>query len=164
MNDILERPTVRRVREALAQKGLHERIIALDDSAATAVAAAQALGVEVGAIVKTLLFFVGLEPVLVLVAGDRRVDPDKLPAITGLEGEVRKANADEVQKVTGFSIGGVAPLGLLKPLVTVIDTSLGRFAKVYAAAGHPHCVFETNLDELLYLTGGIPSDEIAVEA
>lgn len=164
MNELLERPAVKRVREALAERGIHERIVVVGNSAATAKAAAEALGVELGAIVKSLVFLVGLDPVLVLVAGDRRCDPAKLPELTGLAGEVRKADAATVQKVTGFSIGGVAPVGSLRPLPTVIDASLGRFPRVYAAAGHPHCLFETNLDELAFLTGGKISEEIAVEA
>lgn len=164
MNDLLERLAVRCVREALARKGVHERIVVLEESAATAEAAAAALGVELGAIVKSLVFLVGPDPVLVLVAGDRRCAAERLPELTGLQGEVRKADAATVQKVTGFSIGGVAPVGLLRPLPTVIDASLGRFPRVYAAAGHPHCLFETNLDELAFLTGGRISEEIAVEA
>lgn len=163
MNHAIESPAVKRVREALAQKGLRERIIVLERSGATAREAAEALGVELGAIVKSLLFLVGSEPVLVLVAGDRQCDADALPRVTGLEGEVRKADATTVQKVTGFSIGGVAPVGSLTPLPTVIDASLSRFPRLYAAAGHPHCLFETNLDELFLLTGGKLSEEIAVE-
>ncbi|GBD43907.1 Proline--tRNA ligase [bacterium HR40] len=164
MNEVVERPAVKRVREALAEKGLHDRVLVLNSSAATAKDAAEAVGVELGAIVKSLLFFVGLEPVLVLVAGDRQVNEERLGEITGLEGPVRKANANEVQKVTGFTIGGVAPVGALAPVRVVIDRSLGRYPKIYAAAGHPHCLFETNLDELLHITGGQVSDEIAEAA
>ncbi len=164
MNNAAESPAVKRVREALAEKGLRERIVVLERSGATAREAAEALGVELGAIVKSLLFLVGPDPVLVLVAGDRRCDPEVLPQLTGLEGEVRKADAATVQKVTGFSIGGVAPVGSLTPLPTVIDASLGRFPRLYAAAGHPHCLFETTLDELIFLTGGKVSEEVGVEA
>ena len=99
----------------------------------------------VGAIVKSLVFEVDGEPVLALVAGDRRCDLAALPAALGRAGAARRCDADRVRAATGFAIGGVAPVGHLTPLPTAIDASLGRFARLFAAAGHPHCVFATSL-------------------
>ncbi len=157
----IESLPVKRVRQVLARKGVRERIIELAESAATAREAARALGVEPGAIAKSLAFEIGFDPVLVVIAGDRRCREEKLPELFGLEGEVRKTDPARVEKITGFPVGGVAPVGSLTPLPVVIDTSLGRFTRIYAAAGHPRCLFETDFDELVHLTGGRPSDEVA---
>jgi prolyl-tRNA editing enzyme YbaK/EbsC (Cys-tRNA(Pro) deacylase) len=153
--------SVRRVEAALAAKGLAGRVVELADTARTAEDAARACGVPVGAIVKSLVFEVAGEPVLALVAGDRRCDPRELPAALGLEGSARRCDAERVRAVTGFAIGGVAPVGHLAPLPTVVDASLGRFPRLFAAAGHPHCVFHTTLPELVALTGGTVSDRVA---
>jgi prolyl-tRNA editing enzyme YbaK/EbsC (Cys-tRNA(Pro) deacylase) len=126
-------PTAARLAERLAQRGMKIEVRTLSDSARTAALAAAALGVEVGQIVKSLVFLRGDEPVLILCAGDRRVDADRL----GLTG----ARADTVRAVTGFSIGGVPPLGHDAELPTTIDESLRRFEIVWAAAGTPHDVF-----------------------
>jgi prolyl-tRNA editing enzyme YbaK/EbsC (Cys-tRNA(Pro) deacylase) len=115
----------------------------------------------VGAIVKSLVFAVGERSVLALIAGDRQCRVERLPGILGLEGETHRADADLVRQATGFSIGGVAPLAHPAPLPTAIDASLGRFAAIYAAAGHPHCVFGTTLDELARLTAGRLADDLA---
>lgn len=152
---ILERPAVRRVRAALAAAGSKAAPVALEASARTAEDAARALGVAVGQIVKTLVFLVGERPVLALVAGDRRCRAEALAAALGLEGPVRRADAETVRQATGFSIGGVAPVGLPERLPCAIDSSLGRFARVWAAAGHPHAVFASDRDELVRLTGGV---------
>jgi prolyl-tRNA editing enzyme YbaK/EbsC (Cys-tRNA(Pro) deacylase) len=150
----LERASVRRVQAALESAGSEARVMALAETARTAEDAARSLGTDVGAIVKSLLFTVGGAPVLALVAGDRRCDAGALPAALGLQGRARRADAEAVREATGFSIGGVAPLGHPRALPTAIDASLGRFATVYAAAGHPHCVFATTRDELARLTDG----------
>jgi prolyl-tRNA editing enzyme YbaK/EbsC (Cys-tRNA(Pro) deacylase) len=113
----------------------------LTDSARTAALAAAALNVEVGQIVKSLVFERDTEPVLVLCAGDRRVDAGRL----GLE----PATADRVRAVTGFSIGGVPPLGHDRELETIIDASLRRFEIVWAAAGTPHDVFGIETGKLI---------------
>lgn len=113
----------------------------LSDSARTAALAAAALGVEVGQIVKSLVFLRGDEPVLVLCAGDRRVDAERLGLVP--------APADRVRAVTGFSIGGVPPLGHSAELETTIDESLRRFELVWAAAGTPHDVFAIETEELI---------------
>jgi prolyl-tRNA editing enzyme YbaK/EbsC (Cys-tRNA(Pro) deacylase) len=157
----LDNASVRRVQDALAATGSAARVIELAATARTAQDAAAALGVEVGAIVKSLVFLVGGRAVMALVAGDRRCDADSLPGILGLEGRAKRADSDAVREATGFAIGGVAPVGHPARLPTAIDASLGRFATVYAAAGHPFCVFATTLDSLARLTGGTVSDRLA---
>ncbi len=150
----LAHPAVRRVQAALAEKGSKAVVIELASTARTAEDAARALGVEVGAIVKSLVFTMDGAPVMALIAGDRRCDTKALPAALGRSGLVLRADAERVRAATGFVIGGVAPLAHPTPLPTVIDDSLGRFDVVYAAAGHPHCVFPTTILELSLLTGG----------
>ena len=158
---LLERRTVRRVREALVHAGARDAVIELSETARSAQEAADAIGVPVGAIVKTLVFLVGDGAVLALVSGDRKCDAKALPGVLGLEGKVKRPDADRVRDETGFSIGGVAPVGGIRPLPVAIDASLGRFEIVYAAAGHTHCVFPTTLAELARLTGGTVSDRVA---
>ncbi len=143
--------SVERVRAALAWAGSSAEIVALTETARSAREAADSLGVALGAIVKSLVFTVGGEPAMALVAGDRRCDEGALAAALGLEGKVWRADADTVRAATGFAIGGVPPLGHANPLPTAIDASLRRFATVYAAAGHPHFVFATTVDELTRL-------------
>jgi prolyl-tRNA editing enzyme YbaK/EbsC (Cys-tRNA(Pro) deacylase) len=158
----LDHPAVRRVRAALREKGSRAEVIELEATARTAADAARALGVEVGAIVKSLLFMIDGDPVMALVAGDRRCDTKTLGAAFGRSGLVLRADADQVREATGFVIGGVAPLGHPAPLPTAIDDSLGRFETVYAAAGHPFCVFPTTVLELSLLTGGAVTKRIGV--
>lgn len=150
--DLRQRPAVQRVAAALAAAGSAAQVIALAETARTAEDAARALACPVGAIVKSLVFRLGDRPVLALVAGDRRCDPARLAAVLGLPGTVARADADLVRAATGQSIGGVAPLGHPTALPTAIDASLERFATLYAAAGHPHCVFATAYAELRRLT------------
>lgn len=157
----LDNAPVKRVRAVLADTGLGDRVIALDASARTAEDAARACGVELGAIVKSLVFAVGNRMVLALVAGDHRCLEANLGRSLGLDGKVRRPQAAEVKGATGFTIGGVAPVGAAHPLPTVIDASLKRFETVYAAAGHPHCVFPASFAELQRLTGGVVSHGIA---
>ena len=154
MSALLTSDSVRRVRDELAAHGLEGRIVELAATARTAEDAARACGVLVGAIVKSLVFELAGGLVLALVAGDRRCDLAALATALGSTGTARRCDADRVRAVTGFAIGGVAPVGHLAPLPTVIDASLGRFGQLFAAAGHPHCVFATDLAELIRLTGG----------
>ena len=142
-------PTAARLAERLRRRGLEIEVTTLADSARTALLAAAALNVEVGQIVKSLVFERNGQPVLVLCAGDRRVDADRL----GLE----PANADRVRGVTGFSIGGVPPLGHDQELETLIDVSLKRFELVWAAAGTPHEVFGI---ETVALIAAIPQAHV----
>jgi prolyl-tRNA editing enzyme YbaK/EbsC (Cys-tRNA(Pro) deacylase) len=159
----LRSASVRRVQEALASAGSAARVIELAGTARTAQDAAAGVGCELGQIVKTLVFSIGGRLVSALVAGDRRCDPDALAAGLGLEGRVERADAGAVRAETGFAIGGVAPVGQRRPLPTAIDASLARFATVYAAAGHPHCVFATSVEELGRLTGGKLIERLGVD-
>lgn len=143
-------PPAARLAERLARRGLAIDVRRLSDSAATAALAAAALDVEVGQIVKSLVFLRQDEPVLVLCAGDRRVDARRL--------SLAPAPAERVRAVTGFSIGGVPPLGHDIDLPTTIDASLRRFTTVWAAAGTPHDVFPIATEELI---GAIPDAVVA---
>jgi prolyl-tRNA editing enzyme YbaK/EbsC (Cys-tRNA(Pro) deacylase) len=156
----IDSPSVARVREALAAAGSGARVVELAGTARTAEDAARSLGCELGAIVKSLVFTVGGRPVMALVAGDRRCDPTALAACLGLPGKVARADAGAVRAATGFAIGGVAPVG--HDLPVAIDASLARFATVWAAGGHPHCVFPTNADELVTMTRGKLDDRVGV--
>jgi prolyl-tRNA editing enzyme YbaK/EbsC (Cys-tRNA(Pro) deacylase) len=139
-------PTAARLAERLHQRGLQIEVRTLSDSARTAVLAAAALDVEVGQIVKSLVFLREGKPVMVLCAGDRRVDAERL----GLS----PATADRVREETGFSIGGVPPLGHDVELATTIDESLRRFDVVWAAAGTPHDVFAVGTEALIQAIPG----------
>lgn len=160
----LENEAVKRVRQALMDAGVGDKVQELSDSARTAPEAAGALGVEVGAIVKSLVFTIGNRYVLALVAGDHQCREDQLPRVFNIKGQTTRPGADLVRAVTGFSIGGVAPVGLDAKLPVAIDASLKRFDTLYAAAGHPHCVFATTYPELKTLTGGIVSYALAQPA
>ena len=157
----LERPTVNRVRDALVVAGREDTIIELADTARSADDAAKSVGCELGAIVKSLVFTIDNRFVMALVAGDHKCIEDNLANVLKINGNVRRPQASEVKAITGFTIGGVAPIGMLRPIPTVIDGSMKRFQQVYAAAGHPHCVFSTSLKDLIQLTGGIISYGIA---
>ena len=149
----LEQQSVIRVRETLARLGATGEIRHLDDSARTAKQAADALGIEVGQIASSLIFLADGEPVLVVASGGHRVDTDRLAAVLG-GATISKADADDVRNATGFAIGGVAPVGHPEPLRTIVDIALAQYDVVWAAGGHPHCVFPTSYDELLRITGG----------
>jgi prolyl-tRNA editing enzyme YbaK/EbsC (Cys-tRNA(Pro) deacylase) len=149
----LESTSVRRVVAALAEAGVSGQVVALTESARTAAQAAAALGCEVGAIANSLVFAADGEPLLVLTSGAHRVDTMLVAALLGVS-EVRRGDPDLVRQATGFAIGGVAPVGSLTPLRTLVDIELARHDTVWAAAGHPHAVFPTTYDELLRITGG----------
>lgn len=134
-------PTAARLAERLRQRGLQIDVTTLSNSARTAALAAAALNVEVGQIVKSLLFLRDGDPVMVLCAGDRRVEAERL----GLS----PASPDRVREVTGFSIGGIPPVGHDRELDTLIDESLRRFDVVWAAAGTPHDVFGVRTEALI---------------
>lgn len=157
----LDNASVQRVQAALRDAGSPAQVMALAETARSAQEAADSIGCELGAIVKSLVFQIGEQPVMALVAGDRRCNEKALPAALGLGGKAKRASAETVRQATGFAIGGVAPVGHPQPLPLAIDASLARFAAIYAAAGHPHCVFRATLDELQSLTGGIVSAAIA---
>jgi Cys-tRNA(Pro) deacylase len=146
-----------RVQAALRELGVDTEIHELDASTRTAQEAANAIGTELGSIVKSLVFLADEQSILVLVAGDRRADPGKLMAIMGAR-RVTIANADQVRQATGFAIGGVPPLGHKVPIPIWIDRSLSRFQVVYAAAGGPRAIFPIAYAKLVELTGGNVAD------
>ncbi len=154
--------SVQRVQTALEAAGSQARVMALAETARTAQDAADSIGCELGAIVKSLVFRIEGQAVLALVAGDRRCDTDVLPDVLNLTGKCKRADADLVREATGFAIGGVAPLAHPAALPSAIDSSLERFQILYAAAGHPYCVFPTNMSELLRLTNGVASDKFSI--
>jgi prolyl-tRNA editing enzyme YbaK/EbsC (Cys-tRNA(Pro) deacylase) len=131
----------------------------LDDAARTAQQAADALGIAVGQIAKSIIFRRKSDDaaVLVVTSGDRRVDEKKVDAIVGKTG---RADAEFVKAKTGYSIGGVSPVGHAHPPVTLIDRELFRFDVVWAAAGHPHGVFQLRPQDLELLTGAPVADVV----
>ena len=155
-------PSVVRVTDRLAQLGATGSVKVLDGSARTAAQAAEQLGIEVAQIANSLVFSADGAPLLVLASGGHRVDTTKVAALVGAA-SVDRADADFVRSHTGFAIGGVAPVGHAEPLRTLVDTALGQYDEVWAAAGHPHAVFPTTYDELLRLTGGTAAD-VGVDA
>jgi prolyl-tRNA editing enzyme YbaK/EbsC (Cys-tRNA(Pro) deacylase) len=153
-------PSVARVAAALRAGGASGEVRQLADSTRTAQEAADALGVPVGAIVKSLVFVGDGRPLLVLASGDHQVDTARVAALLGHE-RVTRADADTVRAATGYAIGGVAPLAHPAPLDTVVDSHLATYDVLWAAAGTPHAVFATRYDELVRLTGGRPADVAA---
>jgi prolyl-tRNA editing enzyme YbaK/EbsC (Cys-tRNA(Pro) deacylase) len=143
---------LRRVAQALAERGHPHAPLWLEASARTSQEAADALGVQVGQIAKSVIFRRRADGVAVLVvaSGDRRVDEAKVAARVG---PLARADADFVKAATGFSIGGVAPLAHTTPALTLIDRELLRFDVIWAAAGHPNAVFELTPAQLEALTG-----------
>ena len=153
MENILEKEPVKRVQEFINQFDSKLKISILDTTARTAKDAAESLGCETGAIVKSLVFRADDTFVICLVAGDKRCSLNKLKKVIDKK-DVCMANADEVKNNTGFSIGGVAPVAHLKKLNILIDQSLGRFQSVFAAAGHPNSIFKIEYDKLVQMTKG----------
>ena len=153
MENILEKEPVKRVQEFINQFNPQLKVLVLDTTARTAKDAAESLGCEVGAIVKSLVFRTDDTFLICLVAGDKRCSLNKLKKIVSKK-DVCMANADEVKVNTGFSIGGVAPIAHLKKLNILIDKSLGRFQSVFAAAGHPNSIFEIEYNQLVQMTKG----------
>jgi prolyl-tRNA editing enzyme YbaK/EbsC (Cys-tRNA(Pro) deacylase) len=148
-----------RVSQALAERGHPHAPLWLEVPARTSQEAADALGVTVGQIAKSVIFKRRADDVAVLVvtSGDRRVDEQRVAAHTGPLG---RADASFVKASTGFSIGGVAPLAHATPTVTLIDRELFRFGEIWAAAGHPNGVFRLSPDELVRLTGAPVADVV----
>ncbi|MCR2809569.1 MULTISPECIES: YbaK/EbsC family protein [unclassified Microbacterium] len=141
------------VQDALRTAGITGDIVVLPDAAATAPLAAAALGVEVGAIANSLVFWSDGEPLLVMTSGAHRVDTAALAERLG-RASIRRASAEQVREATGQAIGGVAPCGHPAPLTTVIDADLAAFEQIWAAGGTPHTVFPMTFEELVALTGG----------
>ena len=153
MQDLLNKDPVKRVQEFIKKFDSRLEVLVLDTTARTAQDAANSLKCEVGAIVKSLLFRAENSFLICLIAGDKRCSLNKLKKILQKK-DVSMANADEVKKNTGFSIGGVAPVAHAISLDILIDKSLNRFPYIFAAAGHPNCVFKITYDNLIKITKG----------
>ena len=157
MEDLLSKEPVKRVQEFIKKLDPKLEILVLDTTARTARDAANSLKCEVGAIVKSLLFKAEGSFLICLIAGDRRCSLNKLKKVLQKK-DVSMANADEVKKNTGFSIGGVAPVAHTSILNILVDKSLSRFPYIFAAAGHPNCVFKITYNELIKITNGFEKE------
>ena len=151
---ILNKEPVERVQKFLKDFDSNLDVILLDTSAKTALEAASSLNCEVGAIVKSLLFKTEGTFTLCLIAGDKRASLNKIKKTLNIK-ETLLASADEVKAITGFTIGGVSPIGHLNKVSIYIDKSLERFSVLYAAAGHPNCVFKIDYSNLQKMTQGL---------
>ena len=157
MNPLLNKEPVKRAEKAIKAFNSDLEIICLEKTARTAQDAATALGCNVGAIVKSLLFKAEDNFILCLVSGDKRCSLNKLKNIFNIK-DVSMAHPDEVKKITGYTIGGVSPVGHLNKLKIYIDNNLERFTTIFAAAGHPNCVFKIDFKQLTILTNGKKKD------
>ena len=159
MESILNKEPVKRAEKALKTFDQNLNVIVLEKTARTANDAATALGCNVGAIVKSLLFRAGDNYILSLVSGDKRCSLNKLKKILN-EKDVSMASPEAVKENTGYTIGGVSPVGHLKQCKIFIDKSLERFTDIFGAAGHPNAVFKINYNKLIEITNGSPEDII----
>ena len=150
---LLNKEPVKRVEKLLKEFSQNQKVISLDSSARTALEAASSLSCEVGAIVKSLLFKTEQNYTLCLVAGDKKASLNKIKKILNIK-DAFMASADDVKNVTGFTIGGVSPIGHLNKITILIDNSLERFNFLFAAAGHPNCVFKISFSDLNKITQG----------
>ena len=152
MDGVLEKAAVKRVAQALIDHNMKGQIKVLTDSARSAAEAASALGIEVGQIASSILFKLPDDsPLLIITSGRHRVDTDLVAKSLNVA-ELGRVDADYVKENSGFSIGGVAPIGWIKPATIIIDQALNDYDVVWAAAGHPHTVFPTTYQELLTTT------------
>ena len=150
---LLEKEPVKRVKQALEEFNKSLKIITLDISARTAIEAASSLDCDVGAIIKSLVFKTEKKFILCLVAGDKKASLKKIKKFLNLK-DVSMASADDVKVVTGYTIGGVSPVGHLSKIDIFIDNSLQRFSSLFAAAGHPNCIFKISFTDLTKITKG----------
>ena len=156
MEGILQRATVQRVQSAIAAAGMSGTVIALTNSARTAAEAAAALNIEVGQIASSLVFKLPDEsPLLIITSGRHRINTELVAKNLGIAA-LGRADADYVKTVSGFSVGGVAPLGWVSPATILIDEALNDYEVVWAAGGHPHAVFPTTFAELISCTTARP--------
>ena len=153
MNDLLNNEPVKRVQNALNLFKKDIQVKVLEDSAKTALDASKSLNCEIGAIVKSLVLRKNDNFFLCLVSGDQRCSLNKLKKISDVK-DLSMANAEKVKEVTGFTIGGVSPVGSITNLEILIDKNLNRFKNLYAAAGHPNAIFKINFKELQSMTSG----------
>ena len=154
---LLEKEPVKRAEKSIKEYNNEMSVIVLDNSAKTAIEAASSLGCEVGAIVKSLLFKTENNFTLFLVSGDKKASLNKIKKTLNIK-DASMASPDDVKNITGYTIGGVSPVGHLNKIEIFIDHSLARFENLYAAAGHPNCVFKTNFDDLQKITKGFIKD------
>ena len=157
MNDLLNKEPVKRVIEILSKFNENLKVQILEKTARTAKEAANALNCEEGAIVKSLVFKTETEFLLCLISGDKRCSLNKLKKVISKK-DVSMASADDVKAQTGFTIGGVSPVGHINELNIIIDKTLERFQIVYAAAGHPNSIFKIDISKLKDLTKGRVED------
>ena len=150
---LLDKEPVQRVQAILTEFNSNIEVIELNSSARTALEAASSLGCEVGAIIKSLLFKTEQNFTLCLVAGDKKASLNKIKKILKKK-DVSMASADDVKNITGFTIGGVSPVGHLNKIDILIDHSLERFNQLFAAAGHPNCIFKISFKDLSKITKG----------
>jgi Cys-tRNA(Pro) deacylase len=150
---LLNKEPVKRVENILKEFDVTQKVIILDSSARTALEAASSLGCEVGAIVKSLLFKTKNSFILCLVAGDKKASLNKIKKTLNIK-DVSMAAAEDVKTITGYTIGGVSPIGHLKKIDIFIDNSLERFTSLFAAAGHPNCIFKIDFKNLQKITDG----------
>ena len=157
MENLLNKEAVKRADQALKKFDENLKIIVLKTTARTAIDAANSLNCEVGAIVKSLLIKIENDFLLCLVSGDKRCSLNKLKKISEKK-NVRMASADEVKSQTGYTIGGVSPVGHINKIQIFIDNSLSRFKDIFAAAGHPNVIFKINYEKLIQITKGDVKD------
>jgi len=157
MDGILEKAAVKRFQEAATKLGVKGEVNILSETARTAVDAANGLGIEVGQIASSLIFKLPSgNPLLIITSGRHRVDTDLVAKNLGIT-ELGRADANYVKEVSGYSVGGVSPIGWTsQPEITLIDQALNDYPVVWAASGHPHAVYPTSFNELVACTGASP--------
>jgi prolyl-tRNA editing enzyme YbaK/EbsC (Cys-tRNA(Pro) deacylase) len=156
MENVLQNPSVQRVSARLKELGINGEVHVLSDSARTAQEAADALGILVGQVASSIVFKLDDEsPLLVITSGRHRVDTKLVAEKLGIA-KLHRVDADYVKEKSGFSIGGVSPVGWISPATILIDEALDDYEVVWAAAGHPHSVYPTTFAELLECTGAKP--------
>ena len=156
---LLDKEPVKRAEKLLKDFDQSLEVIVLENSARTAQDAAKALDCNVGAIVKSLLFRAEDDFILCLVAGDKRCSLNKLKKLKDKK-DISMASPEEVKTQTGYTIGGVSPIGHLNKIEIIIDNSLERFNELFAAAGHPNCIFKINFKDIQKITNGKVEDII----
>ena len=156
MENVLQNPSVQRVSTKLKELGIDGEVHVLSDSARTAQEAADALGILVGQVASSIVFKLDDEsPLLVITSGRHRVDTKLVAEKLGIA-KLHRVDADYVKEKSGFSIGGVSPVGWINPATILIDEALNDYEVVWAAAGHPHSVYPTTFAELVAATGAKP--------
>ena len=157
MDGILEKAAVKRFKEAADSLGVKGEINILAETARTAIDAANGLGIEVGQIASSLIFKLPSgNPLLIITSGRHRVDTDLVAKNLNIP-ELDRADANYVKEVSGYSVGGVSPIGWIStPEITLIDEALNDYEVVWAASGHPHAVYPTSYTELIACTGATP--------